>query len=194
MFIESKQDLRYFLDQDLKAHGLNRWNLLQNIKSPELSYQRTLRRAEYWNFKKTVIAKPLAIIYRVRLLRKSVKTGISVPMGVAGPGLAVPHLGSVVINSGVKVGRNFRIHSSTNVGSTKEGVPVIGDNVYVGPGAVVFGPINIGAGALIGANSVVNRDVPSGVTVGGVPARIISQTGAEQIHPYFEGHERKDDQ
>jgi serine O-acetyltransferase len=54
------------------------------------------------------------------------------------------------------------------------GAPRLGNNVYVGPGSKLFGNITIGNNVAIGANAVVNTDVPDNVTVGGVPAKIIS--------------------
>jgi serine O-acetyltransferase len=55
-------------------------------------------------------------------------------------------------------------------------VPRIGDNCYLGPGAKLFGAIVIGDNTVIGANAVVNKSFPNGnVTLGGVPARIISE-------------------
>jgi len=53
--------------------------------------------------------------------------------------------------------------------------------VYIGPGAKIFGAITIGDGAAIGANAVVHRDVSPGVTVGGVPARVISDKGSRDL-------------
>jgi len=58
---------------------------------------------------------------------------------------------------------------------------MIGDNVYIGPGAKIFGAITIGDGVAIGANAVVHHDVSSGVTVGGVPARVISKKGSQGL-------------
>ena len=70
---------------------------------------------------------------------------------------------NVHIGAGVLIGRNGRT----------PGTPVIEDNVYIGYGAVVMGPIRVGRGSVIGANAVVMKDVPAGVVVAGVPARII---------------------
>ena len=55
----------------------------------------------------------------------------------------------------------------------------IGNNVYIGPGAKIIGKIDIGDGVVIGANAVVNKDVPSGVTVGGIPAKVISNNNSD---------------
>ena len=59
------------------------------------------------------------------------------------------------------------------------GVPRIGDRVYVGPNAVIVGKITIGNDVLVGANSLVNRDVPGYATVLGVPAVVTSGRGSE---------------
>jgi len=72
------------------------------------------------------------------------------------------------------IGENCRIHPSTSIGDYN-GAPTIGNNVYIGPGAKLFGNISVGNNVAIGANAVVNADVPTNVTVGGIPAKIISQ-------------------
>jgi serine O-acetyltransferase len=126
---------------------------------------------------------PNRIYWRIRLHRLSLQTGISIPPGVFGPGLAIAHYGSIVVNSDCRVGANCRIHSGTNIGSTADGVPEIGDDVYIGPGAVIFGPVKVGNRSVIGANAVVNRDVPPSVTVAGAPARIVANRGSDSIHP-----------
>jgi len=53
--------------------------------------------------------------------------------------------------------------------------PLVGDNVSFGAGAVVIGPIKVGSNSIVGANSVVTRDVPEDVIVFGVPARVIKE-------------------
>lgn len=78
-----------------------------------------------------------------------------------------------------KIGKNCRIHVCTNIGNApshgKDGTPTIGDNVYIGPGAKIFGPITIGDNVVIGANAVVNKSFPSDCTIAGVPAKVISK-------------------
>jgi serine O-acetyltransferase len=58
-------------------------------------------------------------------------------------------------------------------------VPVIGDNVYIGPGAKIIGRVNMGSGVAIGANAVVTKDVPDNAVVVGVPAKVISYNGSK---------------
>ena len=57
--------------------------------------------------------------------------------------------------------------------SRSGGTPTIGDNCIIYPGAKIFGKITIGNNVVIGANAVVNKDVPDNAVVAGVPARII---------------------
>ena len=100
--------------------------------------------------------------------------GLDIPPGVTiGGGLFIPHpVGTVVMAK--SIGRNVTLVSNVTIGMRGERTfPVIGDNVYIGAGARVLGPITIGDDVSIGANAVVLTDVPSGATAVGVPARII---------------------
>jgi serine O-acetyltransferase len=96
-----------------------------------------------------------------------------------GPGLMITH-GQVVIDGRTTIGARCQINpwvtiglsNSKKLGFSIEG-PRIGDNVHIGTGAKIIGPITIGDRVRIGANAVVVHDVPSGVTVVGVPARVV---------------------
>lgn len=77
----------------------------------------------------------------------------------------------VVIHIKSKIGDNCKIGQNVTIGG-KGGIPQLLDNVNVG-GSFVFGPITIGNNVSIGANSVVNKDVPDNAVVAGVPAKII---------------------
>lgn len=78
-----------------------------------------------------------------------------------GPGLLVVHPYNIFIGS-TKIGKNFEILHETCIGASKkgsrEGLPIIGDNVFVGVGAKVIGPIIIGDNVKIGANTVVHEN------------------------------------
>ena len=82
----------------------------------------------------------------------------------------------VVIHKDAIIGRDCLISQQVTVGGnhSDEGVPSIGDDVVIGAGAKILGPITIGDSVKVGANAVVLRDVPSGATVVGIPAKIVS--------------------
>ena len=80
---------------------------------------------------------------------------------------------------GVNVGTSAGLDVNGHFNNTN--APTFGNNVYIGPGAKIFGKITIGDNVAIGANAVVNKDVPSNVTVGGIPARIISNKGSNGL-------------
>jgi serine O-acetyltransferase len=83
----------------------------------------------------------------------------------------------IVIHRRVVIGENCVIGQSVTIGgrSGHYEVPVLGDNVIVGVGAKILGPIRVGDNAVIGANAVVIHDVPPHAVVAGVPARIIKR-------------------
>lgn len=102
-------------------------------------------------------------------------------------GLYVGHAvgGGIIINDKVKIGKNCNIHHGVTIGvknrGKNPGVPTIGDNVYIGPGAKVFGGITIGDNTAIGANAVVATSIPDNAVAVGVPAKIISHNGSEGL-------------
>lgn len=169
--IECLDDYRAFLDADLSAHGVRKWHPWLAITHPELHYQRLLRRTEYASTLKGITGKLAWAFCRFRLARASVRTGISIPPGVFGAGLSIAHFGSIVVNNEAVVGEFCRIHSATNIGTYRGQAPVIGDYVYIGPGAVIYGAATIGSRAVVGANSVVTGAVPDGATVAGTQIR-----------------------
>jgi serine O-acetyltransferase len=177
--IRSRADYHRFLEADLRAHGLARLRALDLVRRPELRFQRLLRRVEYLeNCRRGPVGRLLCVAARVRLRRLSIKLGFSIPRNVFGPGLSLAHYGSVIVNGRARVGRNCRIHPGVVIGELDGKAPTIGGDVYIGPGAKLYGGISIGDGAAVGANAVVNRDVPAGVAVAGIPARPVSDRGS----------------
>jgi serine O-acetyltransferase len=180
--IESKADLRRFQREDLRAHGLPAWRPWFRVSNRVVYFQRVLRTAEYFeNCRRDRVGTLYLLVLRVRLRMIGERLGFEIPRGVFGPGLSIAHHGSVTVNGNAVVGRNCRIDAQTTIGDVRGRAPVIGDNVYVGSGARVLGGVVVGDEAAIGANAVVVEDVPAGVTVGGVPAQVISEGGSRAV-------------
>lgn len=90
-----------------------------------------------------------------------------------GHGVWFIHPLGIVIGGDATIGNRVRFFGNNTVGTAKEnGYPIIEDDVWVGAGARILGPIRIGRGAKIGANAVVLTDVPAGAIAVGVPAKI----------------------
>ena len=122
----------------------------------------------------TLRAARLGFLGAVLLKIASVVSQAVIGRGASfGPGFVILHSTGVVINGKVVGGRNIFIEHGVTIGEEKRGVPRLGDDVFVGAGAKLFGPISVGSRVKIGANAVVLRDVPDDSTAVGVPARII---------------------
>ena len=175
--INSKQDLKYFLEADKKA--LKRKTNMPKFASDEIwKFQIALRKSEYFlNCRKDFFGKFRLKWMRYRLKKKAMKLGFSIPLNCFGPGLRIVHRGTIVINWNTKIGANCTLHVCVNFGSkpgeTKS--PILGDNIYVGPGAKLYGDITIGDNTTIGANAVVNKSFPEGnTTLVGATARSLN--------------------
>jgi serine O-acetyltransferase len=105
-------------------------------------------------------------------------TGIEIhPAARIGRGLFIDHGMGVVIGETAEIGDNVTIYHGVTLGGTGKDKgkrhPTIGDNVIIGAGAKILGPIYVGSSAKIGANAVVLRDIPTNATAIGIPAKII---------------------
>lgn len=102
-----------------------------------------------------------------------------------GEDLFIVHSGSIFIDPEAIIGDRVGIMHDVVIGTNmdKPGVPIIEDDVFIGAGARVLGPVRVGAGARIAANSLVIGDVPPGATAIGVPARVMRYTGATAKKP-----------
>ena len=98
------------------------------------------------------------------------------PQATIGGGLYIAHIGGVHINPQAVLGKNCDVAHRVTIGASamgRQGVPVLGDEVYIGTGATLIGKIKVGNGAKIAANTLVMNNIPDGATVMGVPGRII---------------------
>jgi serine O-acetyltransferase len=90
-----------------------------------------------------------------------------------GEGINFTHTLGTVIGGTSKVGARVKFLGNNTIGTAKDnGCPVIEDDVIVGCGARILGPVRIGRGAFIGANAVVLTDVPAGAIATGIPAKV----------------------
>jgi len=128
--------------------------------------------------------KPLAWLSGIVQFRMRTRFSIELPLSAElGPGLYLPHQQGVVINAKAVIGNNVYISQNVTIGKSirgkSPGVPVVGNNVFIGPGAVILGGIRVGDFAAIGANTVVTQDVPSHAVIVGNPAKVISNEGSK---------------
>ena len=88
-----------------------------------------------------------------------------------------------MLNAGSTVGKNCRIHPGVCIGANGGKPPRIGDNVYLGPGAKVFGDIELADGVMVGANAVVNHScMEEGAHLVGIPAKAAESHRDECSH------------
>lgn len=192
--IQSKQDLKRYLELDRRAleyppvsgsMGLLRALLFPNYIA---RFQRYLRYVEYLhNVRKDPVAKVIRLYRYQKYSRLGRALGFSIPINVFGPGLSIAHQGTLVVNKGARIGANCRIHTCVNIGTApgqSHEAPIIGDNVYIGPGAKIYGPIRIADGCAIGANAVGNKSfLVAGSLIAGVPARVVGTVDTRKMIP-----------
>lgn len=178
--IESKEDLYLYIEADELARWGGKVSAFTKWKKGSLwKYNVVLRKLEYSiNCKHGMWGKVSTYFYRYRLERLSEKTGWTIPPNTFGPGLLVVHRGTVIVNPNCRIGSNCRVHACVNIGAWDGGAPILGDNIYLGPGAKIFGDIRIADNIAIGANAVVNKTfLETGISIAGVPAVKVSDNG-----------------
>jgi serine O-acetyltransferase len=184
IMIGSWSDFTNYIRADAASRG-SPLSLRSLLFDPVHRFQLLLRFDEWLlnTGKPRLIRFPFLFWFR----RLSVRLGFSIGPNIFGPGLAIVHYGTIVIDPTTRIGKNCRIHVGSHIGGAAQFVdpaeahkysPRIGDNVYIGPGAKLYGPIRIGSNCVIGANAVVTKSFPDdGLTLAGVPASIIATGG-----------------
>lgn len=179
--IITKEDLKDYLAKDKFALGMNDRSHPKLFRDFIWRYQIILRKHEFFynNTDKGIAYHILEKYYSIKHQRLGVKLGFDIGVNCFGPGLRINHWGYLVVNGNARIGAWCDIHQGVNIGQNIEpGAPVIGDDVWICPGAKIFGNISIADGVAIGANAVVSRSIlEEDVTVVGAPAKIVKRTG-----------------
>lgn len=128
-----------------------------------------------WNRNARVLARFVSHVSRCL-------TGIEIhPGATIGEGFFIDHGMGVVIGETSEIGKNVTLYHGVTLGGTSwnkgKRHPTIGDNVIVGAGAAILGPIRVGENSKIGSGSVVNKEVPPNSTVVGIPGRVVFREG-----------------
>jgi serine O-acetyltransferase len=164
--IRNFQDLKRYQKEDLAANGLASWRWWDRFRNPAIAFERKLRRTE---FVLNTLQGPrwkMCRAYCRRSLRVSgMKLGFTIPPNVFGPGLSLPHWGTIVVNPKSRVGARCRMHPGVCLGWHDGKVPKLGDDCYLGPGAKVYGGVVLGDKTKVGPNAVVGRSYPEGGAV-----------------------------
>lgn len=165
------------------------WSILRVfLYSPGLWFVCAYRFGKWLEFcnAKLFFTKPLCMLYGYAYFLFGVFAGIDIPLDTEiGPGLYIGHYGGIVLHPKSVLGENCNLSQGVTIGeggrNRERGVPVIGDRVYIGPRAKIFGQIVIGNDVAIGANAVVTKSAPNSAVLGGVPAAILSFKGSSDF-------------
>lgn len=182
--ITTKKELNRYLTLDKKVYGITK-------KRPSFygdwhwKFLIALRHEEYHFAQSGCYHRIMKRFWAMLHTHYGVKMGWDIPINTFGPGLKINHFGLIVVNANTRIGAFCDIHQGVNIGQHglhQNDVPIIGDNVWIGPGAKIFGKITIPSRCAIGANSVVNKSFEEeNITIAGIPAKKISDKG----NPYI---------
>ncbi|MEW6511412.1 MAG: serine acetyltransferase [Bacteroidota bacterium] len=171
----------------VKSDFMRRYNLSQGgvlrklltcYRSPGL-HAVIIFRFGHWLLHQSLPVKFLLKIFYVYLNhRMMAKWGIQIDVETKiGEGFLIFHYGGIFVGSEAVIGNNVSISHNVTIGLSGEGrrrgAPVIGNNVYIAPGANVSGKIRVGNNARIGANAMVNKDVPDNALVQAPPMQVV---------------------
>ena len=142
-----------------------------------------------------------------RIISQTIRffTGIEIHPGAKiGKNLFIDHGMGVVIGETSEIGDNVTIYHAVTLGGSSPSIdserqrhekrhPTIGNDVVIGSGAQVIGPINVGNGSRIAANAVVVKDVPDNATMVGIPAKAVKLENKGNFRPYGVDDKVKDE-
>lgn len=175
MFSTLREDIQCILERDPAARNafevLTTYPGLHAVILHRLSHR-------FWRWQLKWLARVIAMFSRWL-------TGIEIhPAATIGRRFFIDHGMGVVVGETAIIGDDCTVYHGVTLGGTSwergKRHPTLGNNVVVGAGAKVLGPITVGEGARIGSNAVAVRDVPSGATVVGIPGHVVQKRDAAQ--------------
>ena len=197
MFERFREDIASFKARDPAAKGTLEIVLCYPGFHAMLAYRLT---HWLWGHKLHLLGRFISHVAKIL-------TGIEIhPAAEIGRRFVIDHGTGVVIGETSIVGDDVTLYHAVTLGGTSPAVnsdkqvgqkrhPTVMNGAIIGSGAAVLGPITIGEGARVGANSVVTKDVPASVTAVGIPAKVImprDKAKAKEFQPYgtpADGHD-----
>jgi len=169
MFDNIKEDIQAIFDRDPAARSA----LESMVASPGL-HAILLHRMNHWLWN-----RKLYLLGRIGSHLSRFFTGVEIHPGAKiGKRFFIDHGMGVVIGETSEIADDCSIYHGVTLGGTSwqkgKRHPTLEKGVIIGAGAVILGPVTLGAGSKIGSNAVVVKDVPAGATVVGIPGRIVS--------------------
>lgn len=174
--IRSRADLAAYASADAYMNGVDRWRPQHALTRGVVHFLHVMRLCEFWENQAGPLATLLRPVYKARMRRLSERLGFDIGRHTVGPGFSIAHSGLLVVHPDARIGARCRIHQGVTIGAANGGAPVIGDDVFIGPNALVLGGVTIGDGAFIYPSAVVTTDVPAGHAAAGIPAAVRPST------------------
>ncbi len=174
LFEQMKEDVLCVFARDPAARNLPEVLMIYPGVHAVLIYRLSHR---LWLSKWKFTARWLSFIGRL-LTNVDIHPGAQI-----GQRLFIDHGAGVVIGETAEIGNDVTLYHGVTLGGTswnkEKRHPTLGNNVLVGAGAKILGPIRLGDNVRVGANSVVNKNVPACCTVVGIPGRIVHRKGVQ---------------
>lgn len=171
-FLLIKSDLYRILGREVTS-----WYILKRLVFHPLSS--TLMWFRLSNYgKSNLLYYPCRLMYRVCSRRHNIHIPFTTTIGY---GLYIGHETSIVIHDKTIIANNVNISHFVTIGSNFNTPATISDCVYIGPNSCIVEDVIVGENAIIGAGSVVTKDVPSNSTFAGAPAKIIKEKNSHNF-------------
>lgn len=183
-----REDILRYSSEEERERGVSTSRMLALLLTRQELWALTMYRIGRWivlRVRNPWIRKPLIALWAsfngvVRILSGNIVIYLGADIG---KGLYL-HYGPIFIGP-AKIGDYCNLSMMNVIGfggrDDRYGIPTIGNRVFFGPGVVATGKIRIGDNVAVGANAVVNQDLPDNCTAAGVPARVVNWRGSEQL-------------